>query len=99
MLDAEGWRVAQAADGLEALAYLRQQPRPDLILLDLIMPRMDGWEFRAVQKKDPNLAAIPVVLLTAVPDAGQLTRSLQPACCLAKPVQHSLLIEAVEYAC
>jgi CheY-like chemotaxis protein len=65
LLELEGYRVLGAADGQEALASLRKGPRPDAILLDLRMPGMNGWEFRAAQLADPELASIPVYVLTA----------------------------------
>ena len=61
--------IAVARDGQEALDYLRKAPVPDLIILDLWMPVMDGWEFRAEQIKDPRLKGVPVIvvyLVTAV---------------------------------
>ena len=65
LLELEGHQVQGAADGEEALACLRRGPRPDAILLDLRMPGMNGWEFRAAQLADPELASIPVYVLTA----------------------------------
>jgi CheY-like chemotaxis protein len=65
LLELEGHRAQGAADGREALALLRLGPRPDAILLDLRMPGMNGWEFRAAQLAAPELASIPVYVLTA----------------------------------
>lgn len=64
-LRTEGYRVETAVNGLEALEKLRWGLRPCLIMLDLQMRVMTGWEFRAEQKKDPVLAKIPVVAMTA----------------------------------
>ena len=65
-LEEEGHRVTSAANGQEALSLLRDgKVRPDLILLDIMMPEMDGWAFRAEQRKHPELASIPVVVFTA----------------------------------
>jgi CheY-like chemotaxis protein len=61
-MEAAGYSVRTARDGVEALKVLRQC-RPDLILLDLVMPTMDGWTFRMQQLRDPALADIPVVVL------------------------------------
>ena len=61
----EGYRVECAVDGEQALDYLRAGGKPGLILLDLMMPRMSGTEFRMVQKVDPQLCGVPVVLLSA----------------------------------
>jgi CheY-like chemotaxis protein len=65
LLEMEGYRTIPMARARAALERLGSEPRPDLILLDLMMPGMDGWQFRAEQKKHPVLARIPVVVLTA----------------------------------
>lgn len=64
-LQDEGYEVLCAQNGREALEHLRRPPSPCVILLDLSMPVMDGLEFRVEQMKDPSLAAIPVVIVTA----------------------------------
>lgn len=87
-LRAEGYDVSCASDGTEALGALRYGDRPDLILLDLMLPGMDGWDFRAVQKQDPLLASIPVIGVSAV---GKLT----DAETIRKPVRVEALLEAV----
>src|SRR5512132_4086682 len=63
----EGFTVTAAADGREALDLLRvtASPNPSVILLDLAMPRMNGWQFRAEQQTDDRIAAIPIVVLSA----------------------------------
>jgi len=61
----EGYRVVAIADGGEALRYLSSQELPQVILLDLMMPVLDGWQFRAEQVMNPALAAIPVIVITA----------------------------------
>jgi CheY-like chemotaxis protein len=61
----EGYEVEEAGNGEEALVKAREH-HPGLVLLDLMMPGMSGWEFRSRQRSDPELAAIPVVVLTAV---------------------------------
>jgi CheY-like chemotaxis protein len=61
----EGLDVAAARNGREALALLRQGLRPSIIVLDLMMPVMDGWDFRYEQLLDPTLKEIPVVVITA----------------------------------
>jgi CheY-like chemotaxis protein len=64
---AEGCEVALAADGLEALAYLREHApqRPQLVLLDLLMPRMDGWELYGHMRQESALRQIPLLLMSA----------------------------------
>ena len=65
LLDDEGYEVSLANDGEEALNRMEGDALPDLILLDLRMPVMDGWEFRSAQKRDSRLAQVPVVVLSA----------------------------------
>ena len=65
----EGYEVATAEDGAGALAYLRTGARPRVILLDLMMPGIDGWDFRAEQKRNEWLSQIPVIAISA---AGKL---------------------------
>ena len=64
ILTDEGYQVSSATNGKEALVYLRGAPPPRVIILDLFMPEMDGWEFRREQLKDSKLSAIPVVVMT-----------------------------------
>src|SRR4051794_23983356 len=63
----EGYEVQTAGNGHDALALLREW-RPDLILLDLMMPVMDGWAFRTEQRLIPNMADVPVIVLSATRD-------------------------------
>jgi chemotaxis family two-component system sensor histidine kinase/response regulator PixL len=65
LLQAAGYTTAEAEDGRSALTYLHSHPAPRLILLDLMMPGMDGWEFLRERRKEPELARVPVVLFTA----------------------------------
>ncbi len=66
VLSEEGYEVATASNGYEALLYLKSHsPPPSLILLDVMMPIMDGYEFRIEQQRDPSIARIPVVVVTA----------------------------------
>src|SRR4051794_15476187 len=69
LLEGLGHAVLAAADGREALALLRAGPPPDLILLDPVMPAVDGREFRRLQAADPALSGIPVVVLTGLDEA------------------------------
>lgn len=88
-------RLHVAGDGLEAMAYLRKQghhllaPRPDLILLDLNLPKMDGREVLAHIKEDSSLKTIPTVILTTSDAEADIVRSyqLRANCYLTKPVQ------------
>lgn len=65
ILSEEGYQVAGAEDGAAALTQLYAF-RPQLVLLDLMMPRMDGWEFRRAQRSDPEVCDIPVLVLSAL---------------------------------
>jgi CheY-like chemotaxis protein len=81
-----GYTVADAANGQEALEHLAATTdRPCLILLDLMMPVMNGWEFRARQLADPALATIPVVVLSAAPPSDAATEALHAVAVLKKP--------------
>jgi len=76
LLASEGYAVASAADGQRALAEARAT-RPDVILLDLMMPVMSGWEFREAQLRDPELADIPVLVVTAFEESLDGTELLR----------------------
>ena len=96
VLQDEGHRVIVAADGDEALKKLRAMDAPpDVILLDWMMPRCDGQQFRALQKRDPRLASIPVVLLTADARLRDKMLALDAQGYLAKPVDLDELLETV----
>jgi two-component system, chemotaxis family, chemotaxis protein CheY len=97
LLEEEGYAVAAVADGQAALEYLRQSSRPCLILLDLKTPRLDGWGFRAVQRQDPALATIPVVVLTALPVTVTQARELAAEGYLMKPYRPGVLLSLAGY--
>ncbi|NOK04057.1 MULTISPECIES: response regulator [Myxococcus] len=96
-------RLSVARDGVEALAFLRRQgayadaARPDLILLDLNLPRKDGREVLAEIKVDPNLRRIPVVVLTTSKAEEDVLRTydLHANCYIAKPVDLEQFISVV----
>jgi CheY-like chemotaxis protein len=89
-----------ASNGKEALERLRDpDQRPCVILLDVMMPVMDGWGFRAAQTEDSELKAIPVVVLTAHASAAETARDMEAAGFLKKPVKLDALLEAVERHC
>jgi len=99
-LEAEGYRVVTAADGQEALDWLRKgAARPCVILLDLMMPRLDGMQFRTETLNDPELAVIPVVVLSADPSIINTAKSLNFAGSLRKPVPLEALLAAVHAHC
>jgi len=93
VLRTEGYRVAYARDGKAALELLKEQELPDLILLDLMMPNMNGWEFREAQMRDARIAKIPVVVLSAT---GERARPIDAALVLRKPVTLETLLRAAQ---
>jgi len=95
-LERRGFRTRACEDGHAALAALRAMTvKPSLILLDLTMPRMSGWEFMQEQAKDPALAAIPVVVLSAVANVERQAPAAGWAGVLSKPVSLQILVETV----
>lgn len=100
VLEDHDYRSIEAANGQEALERLRASAtKPRVILLDMMMPVMDGWQFRAVQQEDPALRAIPVVVLTAHANIQEVTDGMQAAACLKKPVSLNTLLGTVERIC
>ena len=92
----EGFEVLSAQNGREALDLLRGGALPSLILLDLSMPEMSGWEFRKRQMQDPALAEIPVIVMSAVATRSEAERSgLEAAAFLDKPIPPPLLMELI----
>ena len=95
MLEAFGVVVCEATDGQEALEQLAAGYRPCAILLDLMMPRMDGWKFRETQRRDPELCRLPVALMSACTDLGAHQRRLATDAAFAKPLTH--LEDVIEF--
>ena len=97
-------RLRAVEDGVEALAYLRRQgkysdaARPDLVLLDLNLPRMDGAELLAIIKRDPYLKQIPVVVFTTSSSARDIAKSyaLHANCYITKPVDLNRFLDIVK---
>jgi len=86
ILETEGYTVRTAADGEEALDRLRDPDRPGLVLLDLMLPVMDGFEFRVRQMEDPALASIPVIVCSCGADLERKAAGLGATACLRKPI-------------
>lgn len=94
LLALEGHEVFLASNGREALDLLRRGPTPQVILLDLMMPVMNGWDFRVRQLQSPAIAGIPVIVMTGV-DEPPLPISLRPAAYLRKPLEFSRLVAVI----
>lgn len=97
LLEDAGYRALGAANGREALESMRAH-RPGLVLLDLNMPVMDGWEFRRQQNADDQLSDIPVICITAHYDPRFVAKELQVRC-IAKPLCFDELFGELAAAC
>src|SRR5213594_1928434 len=98
-LESEGYAVAEAEHGEAALRRLRTATTFCLILLDLFMPTMNGWAFRAEQLRDPALARIPVVVLSADAAVADKAAQLGAAGHLGKPIDLDKLLHLVKAHC
>lgn len=95
----EGYSVAEAENGQQALQWLRGNPDPCLVLLDLWMPQMTGDELHAQMQQDPRLAALPIVVVTAAADGAFRARMLGARGYLKKPLDIDDLLSLVEDNC
>lgn len=98
VLEASGYQVFEAGDGAEALAVARAH-RPGIILLDLMMPGMDGFQFRELQLQDPEIAAIPVVIVSGGGAVPQKAAELGAAGYLVKPTDVQSLLSVMRDLC
>jgi CheY-like chemotaxis protein len=96
VLELHGYPVVTAADGSEALDRLRNGLKPCLILLDLMMPGMDGFEFFDQKRQDPRISAIPVVIYSGYHDAKSKAERLGAQGYFQKPVEVESLLNLVE---
>jgi two-component system chemotaxis response regulator CheY len=96
LLGSEGYEVVTATNGDEALKLLDASEPPKLILLDLLMPVMNGWDFRTRQLAKPSLAAIPVVILSGAANVLRSAVSLSAAGYLTKPLRLTQLLETIQ---
>jgi CheY-like chemotaxis protein len=96
LLEDQGYHVTPAANGAEALARLRSNGSPKLILLDLMMPVMNGWEFRSAIEDDPRLSQIPVIVISADHGLEQKVDRMHVQGYLAKPFELDQLLRTVE---
>lgn len=94
LLESRGYQVFAAEDGEEGFRKAKTY-RPDLILLDLIMPVMDGWLFRERQLKEPSISEIPVIVLSTIPANAACLENLHVAAYLRKPFRIKDIVVAV----
>jgi CheY-like chemotaxis protein len=92
-LELEGHRVRTAVNGRDALEKLRNGDKPCVILLDLMMPVMNGWEFRRAIEDDPELADVPVVVISAA--TGEIVRNTRADAFISKPIDMDELLDVV----
>jgi len=98
LLRASGYDVTEAVDGLDALRSVSARPF-DAILLDLVLPNVDGWQFRATQLRHPEMASIPTVIVTVQPLRAPARYSLRTTDVVQKPFEDAHLLQAIERAC
>jgi CheY-like chemotaxis protein len=100
ILEAEGYEVVETKDGLETMEMLVGGERPDLILLDVMMPRMDGWEVSKEIKSNELLKDITVCMLTAKTTTMDALTSLETAMAewhLNKPISKNVLLDTIKW--
>ena len=95
VLEFEGYSVVGATNGQEAIDRLREGNLPSLILLDLMMPVMDGLQFRAAQMSDPSIADIPVIVISADGKVDQKAAALGVAAYMKKPLDVDSLLDLI----
>ena len=95
-LEFEGYQIHEACNGKEALEIVRSSDHLCLILLDLMMPIMDGWKFAESLESDGKFSHIPIVVCTAFSDHGNVINALAH---LNKPVNMAVLLEIVQKHC
>ncbi|MEO7092776.1 MAG: response regulator [Polyangiales bacterium] len=100
-LQCEGYEVEEARNGQEALDCLHSGQRPGCILLDLMMPVMNGWQFRDAQQQDPDpkIAEIPVIVLSAVGGHVQKVQPLDAVAFMRKPFDLDVLLQTIQQHC
>jgi CheY-like chemotaxis protein len=95
-----GFGVTPTTNGQEALDLLRAGASPSVILLDLLMPDMNGWQLRSELRRDPDLSQIPQVVISAfMDDTEQVVLALPAEDCIRKPFHLRILIDALERHC
>ena len=95
VLGDEGYAIAEASNGLEALERLQQAPLPAVILLDLMMPVMDGYTLSRKMQAQSTLASIPVIVVTAGGNCAEVRNKIGVRDCLHKPIDLDRLLASV----
>jgi two-component system, chemotaxis family, chemotaxis protein CheY len=99
LLEDEGYQTVTAYNGMDALMRLQSETKPCIILLDLNMPIMTGWEFRHEQKNDPAIAEIPVAVISADRSIQQQPFSIDAVDYFRKPVDVERLLSLLDDVC
>src|SRR5437588_7904323 len=99
ILSVRGYHAWAAASGPEALRLLPAASLPDVILLDLLMPEMDGWQFARCLREDPSLASIPLIVITGAYHQLHEAVSLNAAAYITKPFSADGLLDSVAHYC
>ena len=94
-LQHHGYKVVAASDGLEALEKISKFGKPCMIFLDLIMPKMNGWDFFAATRTMPELATVPIIVLSSVPSGAPKGVT----CVLKKPIEFKKLLSTAQEFC
>jgi two-component system chemotaxis response regulator CheY len=98
LLEFEGYKIAMASNGVEGFAQLKEK-RPSLILLDLMMPVMDGWQFKTQLDSNPEFNGIPIVVVSADGNIREKSESIGVSEFLTKPIEIEHLLKIVEKYC
>jgi CheY-like chemotaxis protein len=101
IIEEEGYRVADVADGRQALEYLRAHEPPTVVLLDLMMPVMDGWQVLRAMRADAALARIPVIVISAAAQAtlDEVVAQGGASSYIRKPIALDRLLAALKRIC
>jgi CheY-like chemotaxis protein len=97
LLKDEGFDIVEAGDGIDALTRLSEETHPNVILLDLMMPNMDGWKFHGELQKDSALASIPIVIMTAAGE--EVARTIDVEDILHKPFTLEQVMAVISRLC